>query len=52
MRDYGGPSRSPFWRTPEESCKGLGSVILKINTQHTHDDGLGFWMGDYGEGSE
>ncbi len=32
----GGPSRSPFWRTPEESCKGLGSVTLKINTQHTH----------------
>jgi hypothetical protein len=31
----GGPIRSPFWRTPEESCKGLGSVSLKINTQHT-----------------
>ena len=30
----GGPGRS-FWRTPEESCKGLGSVTLKINTQHT-----------------
>ena len=26
MRDYGGPSRSPFWRTPEESGKGIGSV--------------------------
>ena len=24
------------WRTLEESCKGLGSVSLKINTQHTH----------------
>ena len=24
-----------FWRTLEESCKGLGSVTLKINTQHT-----------------
>ena len=34
--EYGGsPSRSPFWRTPEESGKGLGSVSLKINTQHT-----------------
>jgi hypothetical protein len=32
----GGPSRSPFWRTPEDSCKGLGSVSFKINTQHTH----------------
>ena len=31
----GGPSRSPFWRTPKESCKGLGSVTFKINTQHT-----------------
>ena len=34
-----GPSRSPFWRTgtPEEcrACKGLGSLSLKINTQHT-----------------
>ena len=38
MRDSGGrgPSRSPCWRTPEESCKGLGSVTLKMNTQHTH----------------
>jgi hypothetical protein len=36
MRDYGGgPSRPPFWRTLKESCKGLGSVSLKINTQHT-----------------
>ena len=26
----GGPSGSPFWRTPEESCAGLGSVSLKI----------------------
>jgi hypothetical protein len=25
-----------FWRTPKESCKGLGSVTLKINTEHTH----------------
>ena len=33
----GGPGRSPFWRTLEESCKGLGSVTLKINTQQTHD---------------
>jgi hypothetical protein len=24
----GGPGRSPFWRTPKESCKGLGSVSL------------------------
>ena len=32
----GGSGRSPCWRTPEESCKGLGSVTLKINTQHTH----------------
>ena len=31
----GGPGRPPFWRTLEESCKGLGSVTLKINTQHT-----------------
>jgi hypothetical protein len=31
----GGPGRSPFWRTPKESCKGLGSVTLKINTQRT-----------------
>jgi hypothetical protein len=23
------------WRTLEESCKGLGSVSLKINNQHT-----------------
>ena len=36
IRDYG-PGSPPFWRT-KESCKGLGSVILKINTQHTH-----FW---------
>jgi hypothetical protein len=37
----GGPGRPPFWRTLEESCKGLGSVTsgLKINTQHTQ--GLG-----------
>ena len=32
----GGPSRSPFWRTPEESCKGLGSVSLKNNKLSTH----------------
>ena len=25
----GDPSRSPFWRTPEESCKGLGSVSFE-----------------------
>ena len=31
----GGPGRSPFWRTPEESCKGLGLATLKINTKHT-----------------
>jgi hypothetical protein len=35
--DYGGggPCRPPFWRTLEESCKGLGSVV-KTNNQHTH----------------
>jgi len=22
----GGPGRPPFWSTPKESCKGLGSV--------------------------
>ena len=32
----GGPGRSPCWRTLKESCKGLGSVSLKINNQHTH----------------
>jgi hypothetical protein len=37
----GGPSRSPFWRMPEESCKGLGSVSLKINTQHTQTPHFG-----------
>jgi hypothetical protein len=40
-----GPSRPPFWRTMEESCKELGSVSLKIkaiNTQHT----LGFREND------
>ncbi len=31
----GVPGRPPFWRTLEESCKGLGSVTLTINTQHT-----------------
>ena len=36
----GGPGRPPCWRTLKESCKGLGSVSLKINNQHTH--GLGF----------
>jgi len=38
VRDYGGggPGRPPCWRTLEESCKGLGSVSLKINNQHTH----------------
>ncbi len=37
MGDYGGggPGRPPCWRTLEESCKGLGSVSLKINNQHT-----------------
>jgi len=29
------PVRWPFWRTPKESCKGLGSVNSKINTQPT-----------------
>ena len=29
-------TRPPFWRTLKESCKGLGSVTMKINTQHTH----------------
>jgi hypothetical protein len=28
-------TRPPCWRTLEESCKGLGSVSLKINNQHT-----------------
>ena len=36
-----GPGRPPFWRTPEESCKGLGSVTFKINTQHTHTVKIG-----------
>ena len=38
MRDYGGggPGKPPCWRTLKESCKGLGSVSLKINNQHTH----------------
>jgi hypothetical protein len=31
----GVPGRPPFWRTLKESYKGLGSVTLKINTQHT-----------------
>ena len=31
----GGPGKPPCWRTLEESCKGLGSVSLKINNQHT-----------------
>jgi hypothetical protein len=31
----GGPGRPPCWRTLKESCKGLGSVSLKINNQHT-----------------
>jgi len=35
----GGPGRPPFGRTLEESCKGLGSVTLQINTQHTHYGG-------------
>jgi hypothetical protein len=35
--DYGGgPGRPPCWRTLKESCKGLGSVSLKINNRHTH----------------
>jgi hypothetical protein len=29
------PAPRPRLRTLEESCKGLGSVSLKINTQHT-----------------
>ena len=32
----GDPGKPPCWRTLEESCKGLGSVSLKINTQRTH----------------
>ena len=38
VRDYGGVGRGrpPCWRTLKESCKGLGSVSLKINNQHTH----------------
>ena len=31
----GGPGRPPCWRTLKESRKGLGSVSLKINNQHT-----------------
>ena len=39
IRDYGpggGPSRPPFRRTLEESCKGLGSVTLKPRTKNKH----------------
>jgi len=32
----GGRGRPPCWRTLKESYKGLGSVSLKINNQHTH----------------
>ena len=32
----GGPGKPPCWRMLEESCKGLGSVSLKVNNQHTH----------------
>jgi hypothetical protein len=42
MGDYGGgnPSRSPFWRTPEESCKGLGSMSFENkHSTHTHTSG-------------
>ena len=37
VRDYGGgvPGRPPCWRTLKESRKGLVSVSLKINNQHT-----------------
>jgi hypothetical protein len=42
----GGPGRPPGWRTLKESLKGLGSVSLKINNQHTLG-GEGFWVGDY-----
>jgi len=31
----GGPGRPPCWRTLKESCKGLGSVSLKINHSST-----------------
>jgi hypothetical protein len=36
MGDYGGggPGKPPCWRTLKESCKGLGSVSLKINHQN------------------
>jgi hypothetical protein len=39
-RDYGGggPGKPPCWRTLKESCMGLGSVSLKINNQHTHQE--------------
>ena len=39
--------RSPFWRKPKESCKGLGSATLKINTQHTLrlSEGVGYDTG-------
>jgi hypothetical protein len=30
-----GPGRPPFGARRKESCKGLGSVTFKINTQHT-----------------
>ena len=32
----GGPSTPPFWHTPEESCKGLGSVTLKYKHSTTN----------------
>ena len=31
-----GPGRPPCWCTLKESCKGLGSVSLKIKTLNTH----------------
>ena len=40
MGDYGGGGGLPCWRTLEESCKGFGSVSLKINHQNTHGLGI------------
>jgi hypothetical protein len=35
----GGPGKPPCWRTLKKFCKGLGSVTLKIKTQHTGANG-------------
>jgi len=44
----GGPSRSPVWRTPKESCKGLGSVTSKTKHSTHRDEGPGE-LGDLNE---